>query len=298
MKVFVTGASGFVGSAVVPELLKSGHKVLGLARSDDAERKIKALGPNVEVVRGGLLDVDVLAKAASEADGVVHLGFIHDFSKYQESCLIDRAAVVAMLDALKGTDKPFVNTAGSLMFAPGVLGTETTAKQTSGFAKLRSDTEDIVSSYKEKGVRACTVRLPPTVHGKNDPNFISFFINVAKKSGKSAYIGDGQNVWPAVARLDAARLFRFVLEKGRAGAAYHAIAQQGIKTKEIAGVIGQLVGVPVVSVEMPEAAAHFGVLTGVFSADGPASSKITREELGWEPKEPELLDDILVNYAI
>ncbi|CEP64974.1 SDR family oxidoreductase LALA0_S15e01574g [Lachancea lanzarotensis] len=298
MKVFVTGASGFVGTTVVPELLKSGHQVAALARSDEAEQKIKKLGSDIEVVRGGLKDLDILKKTAAGSDGVIHLGFIHDFSKYEESCLIDREATITMLDAIKGTNKPYVQTTGTLMFQPGTLATETGDKSTSGLGTLRSQTEDIVVSYKDKGVRALVVRLAPTVHGKGDPNFVNMLINTAKKHEKSGYIGDGANQWPAVSRWDAGRLFRLVLEKGRVGAVYHAVGEQGVKTKDIAGAIGQLLKVPVVSIEPANAPEHFGFLATFFGLDSPASSKLTREELGWEPKEINLVDDIVKNYVV
>ncbi|SCU99523.1 LAFA_0G24564g1_1 [Lachancea sp. 'fantastica'] len=240
MKVFVTGASGFVGGALIPELIESGHKVVALARSDQAEQKIQKLSSDIEIVRGSLQDLEVLEKAAAASDGVIHLGFLHDFSKFEEACLVDRKATVAMLEALKGTNKPYVQTTGTLMFAPGVLATETTDKSGSGLGSLRSETEDIVLSYKDKGVRALEVRLSPTVHGKGDQGFIPALIQIAKKSGKSGYIGDGSNVWPAVSRWDAGCLFRLVLEKGRAGAVYHAVAEEGVKTRDIAEAIGEL----------------------------------------------------------
>ncbi|CEP64977.1 SDR family oxidoreductase LALA0_S15e01640g [Lachancea lanzarotensis] len=297
MKVFVTGASGFVGTAVVPELLKAGHKVVALARSDEAALKINKLGSGIEIVKGTIQDLDVLEKAAAASDGVIHLGFIHDFSKYEESCLIDRKATVAMLDALKGTNKPYVQTSVCLVFAPGTLGIETGVKHTSGAGTLRSDTEDIVLSYKDKGVRATSVRLPPSVHGKGDPNFITTLVKIAGGTGKSGYIDAGANVWPAVARLDAGRLFKLVLEKGHAGSAYHAVAEEGVKTKDIAGTIGQLLKVPVVSIEGTKASEQFGGFAFFYSHGGQVSSKITREQLGWQPTEISLLDDILTNYG-
>ncbi|CEP64976.1 SDR family oxidoreductase LALA0_S15e01618g [Lachancea lanzarotensis] len=296
MKVFVTGASGFVAGAVIPELLKSGHQVVALARSDEAEQKIKKLSSDIEIVIGGLQDLEVLKETAARSDGVIHLGFIHDFSKFEESCLIDREATVTMLDAIKGTNKPYVQTSGTLMLPPGTVATETSEKLTSGMGALRAQTEDIVLSYKDKGVRALAVRLPPTVHGKSDKGFMATFINVAKNSGKSAFIGDGANVWPAVSRWDAGRVYKLALEKGRTGKAYHAVGEQGVETKDIAGAIGQLLVVPTEPIEAAKAPEHFGFLATLFGLHAPVSSKLTREELGWEPKELDLVDDIVKNY--
>ncbi|CEP64978.1 SDR family oxidoreductase LALA0_S15e01662g [Lachancea lanzarotensis] len=296
MKVFVTGASGFVGGAVVPELLKAGHKVVALARSAKAEQKIKQLDPHIEIVKGSLKDLDVLKRTAAASDGVVHLGFIQDFSRFEEVSLIDRKATLAMLDALKGTNKPYVQTAVALVFPPGTLGTETSPKHAVGPGAIRSETEDIVLSHENKGVRATSVRLPPSVHGGGDPNFITALVKIASGTKKS-YINDGANLWAAVSRFDAGVVFRLALEKGHAGTSYHAVAEEGVKTKDIAGAIGQLLKVPVVSVEGDKAAEHFKGLAAFFSGGGPVSSKITQEQLGWQPKEIGLLDDIRANYG-
>ncbi|GCE98369.1 hypothetical protein ZYGM_000172 [Zygosaccharomyces mellis] len=295
MKVFVTGASGFIGSALVSELSNAGHHVVGLARSEESAKKIKSLGTNVEVLRGDLEDLDALRKGAREAEGIAHLGFIHDFQNFEKCCEIDRTATEAMLESIIGTNKPFVYTSGTLSLPDGKISDETVQNyEHSKF--FRDHTEKLALSYGNKGVRATTVRFPPSVHGKGDKAFIPWIISVAEKSGKSGYVGDGQNVWPAVARPDAAHLFRLVLEKGRAGRVYHSIAEQGVKSKEIAKAIGDSLHVPTASIASEDAMRHFGFLGAFFSKDNPVSSEITRKELGWNPQGLGLIEDIKKNY--
>lgn len=300
MKVFVTGASGFVGSALLPELLEAGHQVIALARSDDAVAKIKSIGPEIKILRGSLEDLDVLRSGAKEADGVVHLGFIHDFGKYEESCKIDLAAVVAMLESIEGTNKAFVNTNGTLVLPLGKLAKE--EDQTSGpggkteSVAPRGKTESVALSFAERGVRVMSVRLPPTVHGKGDQAFIRYLIAYAKKVGKSVYVDEGCSVWPAVHRLDAAHLFRLVLEKGRAGRAYHGVAEEGVKTSLIAKSIGDTLHLPTASISVEEAQTGLGIIGFFLALDNPVSSEKTQAELGWEPANLKLLDDIKANY--
>ncbi|AQZ11833.1 hypothetical protein BZL39_C07640 [Zygosaccharomyces parabailii] len=294
MKVFVTGASGFIGNAVVVELSKAGHQVVGLARSAEAAGKIKSLGTNVEVLMGGLQDLDVLKRGAQDADGIIHLAFIHDFKAFDKSCEIDRDATVAMLESIKGTEKPFVYTSGILLLLPGKILDENSPIDPH---VARGITEEIALSFKNKGIRVSSVRLPPSVHGKGDKAFIPFFMKVARNSGKSAYIGTGENVWPTVARQDAAHLFRLALEKGRAGGVYHGVGEQGVKTKEIAGTIGQVLNVPVVSITETDASEYFGPIALFFAKDRFTSSVNTHKELAWQPHGPGLLEDIRENYV-
>jgi nucleoside-diphosphate-sugar epimerase len=286
MRVFVTGASGFVGSAVVPELLAAGHEVVGLARSDESAAKIQAAGAGV--VRGSLDDPDGLARAAAGADGVVHLAFIHDFSNYPASAAADARAIEAMGKALEGSDRPLVVTSGSLLISPGRLVTEDDPINPNS-PRL---SEKIALEYASRGVRAMAVRLAPSVHDAGDKGFIPAIIGIAREQGVSAYIGDGSNRWPGVHRRDAARLFRLALERGTAGAAYHGIGEEGVPAREIAETIGLRLSLPVVSKSQEEAAEHFGWMAMFFAIDGPASNAKTRERLGWNPVERGLLADI------
>lgn len=295
MKVFVTGASGFVGTVVVPELLKAGHEVIGLARSAESASKIESLGENVRVLRGELKDLEILKKGASEADGVIHLGFVHDFKNFEESCQIDRRATVAMLEALTGSNKHFVYTNGTLGLASDKLSNERTVPDPASRSS-RGITEEFALAYKDKGVVVTCVRLAPTVHGKGDRGFVPMIMDVARRSGEAGYVGLGENVWPAVNRLDTAELYRLVLEKGRAGSVYHGVAEEGIKTKDIAEAMGEVLKVLVVSIPPERAVEHFGFLGYFFSRNNPVSSKITRDELGWEPQNLGLLEDINENF--
>ncbi|SCU84574.1 LANO_0C01750g1_1 [Lachancea nothofagi CBS 11611] len=296
MKVFVTGATGFIGTSLVRELLNRNHTVVALARSAESEKKIIALGQNIQILRGSLKDLDVLRKGASEADCVAHLGFIRNYKNFAESCYIDREATLAMLDSLKGSHKGFIYSNGTLVLERGKLGKETDIKKPSGVAAIRAETEDPALIYREKGVRVSIVRLASIVHGKGDNAFVPALIDIAKKSGISGYIEVGQNALPAVARDDAARLYQLVVEKGRAGGIYHGVAEQAVKTYDIAKAIGELLDVPLVSIDSAKAQGHFDILADFFSANIPVSSGITRSELNWEPKEPELVDDICSDY--
>src|ERR1700752_4232343 len=285
MRIFVTGASGFVGSAVVPELLRAGHQVVGLARSDASASAVAAAGAQVQ--RGDLADLDGLRRGASSADGVIHLGFIHDFANYAKSAETDRAAIHAMATALAGSNRPLVVTSGTLgAGAPGTIGTEDDPGDAS-----RRFSESALDGAPE-GVRRVVVRLSPTVHGDGDHDFVPRLIQIAREKGISGYPGEGTNRWPAVHRLDAARLYRLVLEKGSTGARYHGIGDEGVPTREIAEVIGRRLDVPVASKSQEQAAEHFGWIGIFFGMGVSVSSSLTMEKLGWRPTHVGLIDDL------
>ena len=286
MRVFVTGATGFIGSAIVHDLLEAGHQVLGLARSEAGAASLAAAGAAVH--RGSLEDLASLQRGAAAADGVIHTAFVHDFSRYAASAELDAIAIEAMAQTLAGSNKPLVVTSGTLGLPPGRAGTEDDAAASS--SPRRSESAAVAAAA--LGVRAMVVRLPPSVHGDGDHGFVPMLIARARELGVATVIGDGTNRWPAVHRLDAARLFRLALEQGTATARFHGVADEGIPVRAIAERIGHRLGVPVVSTTAEAAAEDLGFIGRVLAMDGPASSALTQARLGWRPTQPGLLLDL------
>jgi nucleoside-diphosphate-sugar epimerase len=293
MRVFVTGATGFIGSVVVKELIEAGHHVVGLARSDKAAAALTAAGADVH--RGSLDDLDSLHDGAIAADGVIHLAYINDFAdaaEYANTGAVDLRAVETIGAALEGSDKPFVVTSGTMVLTPGRLGTEEDAPDPNspGFARVAS--ENAAIALAERGVRSSIVRLAPSVHGPGERGFVPMMIGIARDKGVSAYIGDGSNCWPAVHRFDAAHLFRLALESAPAGSRLHGVGDEGVPFRDIAHVIGRHLNLPVVSISREEADAHFGWLAFVASVDNPTSSALTQKRVGWQPVHPGLIADL------
>lgn len=296
MRVFVTGASGFIGLAVTRELLSAGHEVLGLARSDDSAKLVEAAGG--EVVRGDLDDPDRLAELARGADGTIHLAFVHDFSKFEQNILTDRKAVETMTAALEGSGKPFVLTSGVALAA----GTGRAAIETDGPSEMRigqasrGDTENVVKAASRRGLRGTIIRLPQ-VHGTSEigfrAGFVSYVLELARQKGHAAWVDDGAiHRWPSAHRLDVARLYRLALEKGEPGSVFHAVAEEGVDVKAIAQTIGEKLGIPARGLSPDEAPAYFGWLAMFAQMDNVSSSAITRETLGWTPVGPGLIEDM------
>ena len=290
MRVFLTGATGFIGSAIVKELINAGHQVVGFARSDAAAKSLATAGAQIH--RGELEDLDSLRSGAADSDGVIHTGFIHDFSRMQAVSEIDRHAIEALGAALAGSDRPLIVTSGTALITPGRVATE---KDTSDFnvtAVPRLASEEAADSVAAHGVRVAVVRPSPSVHGDGDHAFVPALIGIAREKGVSAYVGDGLNRWTAVHRLDIAHLFRLALEKATAGARFHGVAEEGIAFRDIAEIIGKRLNVPVAAKSPEEAAEHFGWVAPFAGLDCPASSQRTRELLGWQPKQPGLILDL------
>jgi nucleoside-diphosphate-sugar epimerase len=300
MRVFVTGASGWIGSAVVPELIDAGHQAVGLARSDASADALAAAG--AEVHRGTLDDLDSLRSAAAASDGVIHLAFKHDLAfsgDFQGAADADRRAVETMGDALAGSDRPLLIASGTLGVMPGRVATEqdghgpnAAVAAFGGGPRARWETAELTLSLASRGVRSSVVRLAPTNHGDGDNGFIATLVAIAREKGVSGYIGEGTNRWPAVHRLDSARLFRLALEEAPAGSTLHAIADEGVPVRDIAEVIGRHLNLPVVSISPEDAGEHFAWLGAFLAIDAPASSALTRELLGWQPTQPGLIADL------
>lgn len=291
MRVFVTGATGHIGTAVVAELLAAGHEVVGLARSDRSAAALTAAGAGVH--RGSLEELDGLRRGAAEADGVIHLAFGHDFSDYAGAVATDLRAVEAMGDALGGSGRPFVITSGTLMLASAVAGSPGTEDEAAAPASPRGEAENAAVALAARGVRSSVVRLAPSVHGPSDRHgFVPRLIGMARDKGVSAYVEDGATRWPAVHTLDAARLFRLALEAAPAGSRLHGVGDEGIPFREIAEAIGRGLDVPVKSVPREAAQEHLGFLSGFATLDNPTSNARTRELLGWRPEHPALLQDL------
>jgi nucleoside-diphosphate-sugar epimerase len=290
MRVFVTGATGFIGSAVVCELIEAGHQVTGLARSDQAAAGLTAAGAAVQ--RGSLEDPASLRSGAAAADGVIHTAYIHDFSENNDAAAyarIDRRAIETIGEALAGSGRPLVVASGLVHVAGRPATEEDDAPDNPAYPRV---SEPVALSLAGRGVRVCVVRLPPSVHGACDHGFIPALIGIARAKGRSAYVGDGSNHWAAVHRLDAAQLFRLALEGAPAGTRLHGVDDEGVRFSDIAEVIGRHLNLPVTGLAPTAAQDHFGLFALFASMDITASSALTRKQLGWEPTHPALLADL------
>ncbi|EGV61885.1 hypothetical protein PSN45_000579 [Yamadazyma tenuis] len=298
MKVFVTGGSGFIGTKVVEQLISKGHSVVGLARSDTSAEKLETAG--AKVVRGELTDIDVLVDAAKSADGTMHLGFIHDFANISKSMVLDRQIVTSICEAYKGTDKFFINTSGTLfLHGPGLNDEDTPIPEVPLLPDMvvRTETESQLLSYADKGFRVISIRCPPTVHGEGDGGFIPIIYGMFKNQGASFYPDSGENVWPAVHRADAAKLYVLAAEKAPTGSILHAVAEQGIPIKSIAEAMAKKSGFEAKSVSKDELKEKLGFFFGfVFASNNYVSSEKTKKITGWAPTEATLLEDITNNY--
>lgn len=290
MRIFITGATGFIGSAIVSDLLTAGHQVLGLARTDAGAAALAAAG--AEVHRGDVEDLDSLRRGVAAADGVIHTAFIHDFARFKAVCEIDRRAIEALAAGLAGTDRPLIVTSGTALVSPGRVATEadTSTAAVADFPRIASEQAALAAA--ERGVRVAVVRLSPSVHDVGDHGFVPMLIDIARAKGASAYLGDGGNRWTAVHRLDAARLYRLALEQAVAGERFHGVADEAIGFRDLAEVIGRRLGLPVVAKSHDEAADHFGWFAHFAALDCPASSAQTQARLGWRPTHASLLADL------
>jgi nucleoside-diphosphate-sugar epimerase len=293
MRVFVTGATGWIGSAIVTELFDAGHEITGLARSEQSAAKLQDRG--IDVVRGTLEDLGTLKTAAAAADGVIHAAYNHDdFNRFAEAAALNQRAIEAFAEVLEGTDKPLVFASGTGMGKPGELATESDLPPRDSHPRAASEYARVEMAA--KGIRVSSVRHPPSVHGEGDHGFVAILTQIARNSGVSGYIGDGANRWPAVHVLDAALLYLKALTEAPAGAVLNSVAEEGIPTREIADSIGRALGVPAQSIEPSQARGHFGFLAMFFGLDVPASSQLTRARYDWHPTHPGLLDDLNAGY--
>lgn len=288
MRIFITGATGWVGSAVVKDLIAEGHEVAGLARSPASAERLTAAG--AQAVPGSIEDIELLRAAAAQADAVIHTAFNHDWSRFAENCAADKRAIEVLGAEFEGSERPLIVTSGVALLAPGRLASEADAGPpvTESFPRA---SEAVVEELRARGVRATTVRLAPTVHGVGDHGFVPRLAGIARDKGMSAYIGDGQNRWPAVHRLDAARVFRLALAHTAEGP-FHAVAEQGVALKDIAEAIARRFNLPLVSKAAAEAGEHFGWFAPFVGLDAPTSSDRTRAVLNWNPQQPGLLEDL------
>jgi nucleoside-diphosphate-sugar epimerase len=290
MRVFVTGASGWIGAAVVADLIEAGHEVAGLARSDASAAAVQDAG--AVVIRGSLDDLDTLTAAATAADGVIHTAYVHDFSQMEAAAVTDRRVITTLGAALEGSDRPLVVTTGTGVLQPGRPVSEDDHHDPSTPGHPRRENETVALELADRGVRVSVVRPAPSVHGEGDHGFVARLVDIARERGASGYVADGANRWAAVHRLDTARLYRMALEQAPAGSVYHAVGEEGVATRDIADVIARHLNLPLVSVDPGDAAEHFGWLGAFFSWDAPASNALTRERLGWEPTHQGLLADL------
>ncbi|HEV3390267.1 MAG TPA: SDR family oxidoreductase [Solirubrobacteraceae bacterium] len=290
MRVFVTGATGFIGSATVRELIDAGHQVVGLARSDEAAAALSEAG--AEVHPGSLEDLDSLRSGAAAADGVIHTAYIHDFSQMENAAQADLRAVETMGAVLEGSGRPLVVTSGTALIKPGAVVTEEDWPDPGAAVHPRFATSVAARALADRGVRSSIVRPGASVHGEGDHGFVPYLINLAREKGVSGYIGDGSNRWPAVHRLDTAHLYRLALENAPAGSVLHAVADEGVPSREIAEVTGRHLGVPVTSFSPEDAQEHFGWMAMFWSLDAPASSELTQERMGWTPTHVGLIADL------
>jgi len=289
MRIFVTGATGFIGTALVTELLQAGHQVLGLARSEAGFKALTAAGAQAQL--GTIEDLDILSASAAKSDAVIHLAFNHDFSKFAANSEADKLAIETLGAALKGTDRPLIVTSGVAIVAPGRVATEADPHPPAN-PRLPRASEAAAVALVDQGINASTMRLSQ-IHDTHKAGLVTYLAAVARQKGVSAYVGEGRNRWAAAHLLDTARLYRLALEKGKAGDRYHAVAEEGVALREIAEAIGRGLNVPVVSKTPEEAAEHFGFLAFFAAADGPASSAQTQQRLGWNPTgNPTLIEDL------
>ena len=288
MRVFVTGAAGFIGTETTKELIANGHQVVGLARSEQNVGTLEKLG--AEVHRGSLQDLESLKSGARDSDGVIHLAFIHDFSKFAENGAIDKTAIETMGDVLAGTNKPFIVTSGTGLIAPGVVITEDMRRDASAHVPRLSEQAGL--AYASRGVRAMAMRLPQVHGGEGKAGLITYLLEGARQKGAAAYVGDGSARWAAAHRLDVVRLYRLALEKGAADGIYHAVGEEGVPMRQVIEVIGRVLSIPVISIKQEEAGGYYGPLAMFAGLDMPASSALTQQRLGWKPTQIGLIADI------